>query len=78
MQTFKGGSVVLFYYQTLLLYGSLKDLLCLTELSFHWFWQIFIFTGYELNLVQDRSTSHFCLIVGNLTQESDKIASMIS
>ena len=42
-----------------LLYDSYKDLLWLAETSFHWLWQILIFTSDELNLVQDRLTLRF-------------------
>ena len=44
----------------------MKDLLWLAETSFHWLWQILIFTSDELNLAQDRSTSGFVSAVRQL------------
>ena len=37
----------------------IKDFLWLAETSFHWIWQILMYTSDELNLAQDRSTSGF-------------------
>ena len=40
----------------------IKYLLCFTETSFHWLWQLLMSNSDELNLAQDRSTWRFSVL----------------